>query len=134
MKWYNFKDIIDLDEIPSLQWKFTNNFGDPVYSEIKLAQRGLWKGYFSLDNEKKLDRFAFVWVDRYRSYFISNTPYLIPGLSYARDRLRQVDDSPNADQARVDFDINRPRVAERYYSRNSKIEESDRKRQGDFQL
>ena len=36
------------------------------FSEIELARRCLWKGYFALDNEKKLDKFAFVWVDRDR--------------------------------------------------------------------
>ena len=32
-------------------------------SEIELARRGLWRGYFHLDNKKKLDKLAFVWVD-----------------------------------------------------------------------
>ena len=31
IKCYNSKDAIDLDEVPSLQWKFTNQFSDPVY-------------------------------------------------------------------------------------------------------
>ena len=43
-------------------------------------------------------------------------------------------DSPNSDPVRVDFDINQPRFAERYYSRNSKIYERNRMRQDDFQL
>ena len=102
--------------------------------EIELALRGLWKGYFALDKENKLDKFAFVWVDRYWRYFIFNTSSLKPGMPYARDRLRQLDDSPNADPVRVEFDINQPRVAERYYSSNSKIDESKRTRQDDFQL
>ena len=55
-------------------------------------------------------------------------------MPYARDRLRQVDDIPNADPIRVDFDINQPRVAEIYYSRNSNIDESNRTRQDDFKL
>ena len=69
--------------------------------EIELARRGLWKGYFSLDNKKKLEKLAFVWVDRDWGCFIYNTPSFKPGVSYARDRLRQVDDSPNADPVRV---------------------------------
>ena len=55
-------------------------------------------------------------------------------MPYARDRLRQVDDSPNADPVRVEFQINQPRVAERYYSNNWKIDESNLTRQDDFQL
>ena len=92
------------------------------------------EGYFDLDNEKKLDKFAFVWFDRYRGYFISNTSSLKPGLAYARDRLRQVDDSPNEDPVCVEFDINQPRVAKRYYSINSKIYEINRTRQDYLQL
>ena len=65
-------------------------------SEIELVRRGLWKGYFALDNEKKLEIFVFVSVERDQMYFISNTPSLKPGIPYARDRLIQVDDSPNA--------------------------------------
>ena len=42
-------------------------------SEIELSRRGMWKGYFALDNKNKLEKFAFVWVDRDRRYFISNT-------------------------------------------------------------
>ena len=52
-------------------------------SEIELARRGLWRGYFYLDNKKRLDKFAFVWVDRYWGYFIYNTPSLKPGVPYA---------------------------------------------------
>ena len=37
-------------------------------------------------------------------------------MPYARDRLRKFDDSPNADTVFVEFDINQPRVYERYYS------------------
>ena len=103
-------------------------------SEIDLAHSGLWKGYFSLDDNTKLDKFAFVWVDRDWGYFIYDTPSLNPGVPYAMDRLIHVNDSPNADQLRVEFDINQPRVDERYYSINTKIDESNRTRQDDFQL
>ena len=48
----------------------------------------MWKGYFSLHNENKLDKFL---------------KEVIP---YARDRLRQVDDSPNTYTVRVEFEIN----------------------------
>ena len=35
--------------------------------EIDLARRGLCKGYFAINNEKKLEEFSFIWVDRERS-------------------------------------------------------------------
>ena len=63
--------------------------------EIELARRGLWKVLFALDNENKLDKFAFVWVERDRKYLISNTSSLKYGMPYARDRIRQVYDSSN---------------------------------------
>ena len=73
MKWYNYKDVINLDELPPLQWNSMNQFGDPVYLEIELVWRGLWNGYFALDTKKKLEKFAFVWVERENRYFIPNT-------------------------------------------------------------
>ena len=88
------------------------------FPDIEFARRGLWKIYFALDNKKKLDKFALVWVNRYRRYFISNTSYLKPGIPYERDRLIQVDDSPKTDPVCVEFEINQPRVTDRYYSRN----------------
>ena len=35
-------------------------------SDMDLAWRGLCKGYFALNNEKKLEKFSFIWVDRDR--------------------------------------------------------------------
>ena len=55
-------------------------------------------------------------------------------MPYERDRLRQVDDIPNGDPVCVEFDINHPKMAERYYSRNSKIDEIICTRQDDLQL
>ena len=31
VKWYDYEGVIDLDASPSIQWKFTNQFGDPFY-------------------------------------------------------------------------------------------------------
>ena len=63
-----------------------------------------------------MDKFAFIWVDRDLKYFIYNTSSLKPGMPYARNRFRKLYDSPNADPVRVEFEINQPRFAERYYS------------------
>ena len=81
-----------------------------------------------------LGKFSFVWVDRDRRYLISNTSSLKPGMTYVMYRLRQVDDSPNEYPVRAEFEINQPRVAERYYSINSKIDESNHTRQDDLKL
>ena len=137
----NFASVQACDELKKRGLGFisvvktaTSGFCMELFLEIELARTGLWKGYFSLNQEKKLNKFTFVWVDRDRRYFISNASSLKPGMPYARDRLRQVDDSPNADPVCVKFEINQPRVAERYYSINTKIDESNRTRQDDFQL
>ena len=37
VKWYNYEDVIYLYELPSLRWKFTNQFGDLVY-----PNSGVW--------------------------------------------------------------------------------------------
>ena len=75
----------------------------------------MWKGYFDLDNKKNLENFSFVWVDRDRRCFVYNTSFLKSGMPYARDRLRHLDDSPNADPVCVEFEINHSRLDERYY-------------------
>ena len=102
--------------------------------DIDIARRGLWKVYFGINNEKKLYKLAFVWYDRDRSYFISNTSSLKPGMSNSMDRLIQVDYSPNADPVRFEFEINQLRVDEIYYSRNLEIDESNCTRQDDLQF
>ena len=45
-----------------------------------------------------------------------------------------MDDSPNAYTVCVKFDINKPRIAERYYSRNLNTDESNCMRKYDLQL
>ena len=44
VNWYDSKDVIDLYEIPSLQWKFTNQFGNTVYpnSGVWMSRLDAW--------------------------------------------------------------------------------------------
>ena len=81
-----------------------------------------------------MDKFAFVWVEKDRRYFISNSSSLKPVLFYTRYRLRQADYIPNTDPVCVEFEINHPRVSKIYYSINSRIDESNRTRQDYFLL
>ena len=37
LKWYDYEDVIYLDDVPSLQRKFTNQFGDYFY-----PKSGVW--------------------------------------------------------------------------------------------
>ena len=41
VKWYDYEDVKYLDELPSLQWIFTNKFGDTVY-----PISGVWVSIF----------------------------------------------------------------------------------------
>ena len=136
-----FASVQACDELKKRRLRFicvvvasTRGFCVAKLSEIEIERRGMWEGYFALGNEKKLEKFALVWVDRYQRYFISNTSFLKPGMSYARDRLRQVDDSTNVDPVCVEFEINQSRVYDRYYSRNSNNNERNRTRRDCFQL
>ena len=104
------------------------------FSEIYIARRGLRKGYVDIHNEKKLDKFSFVWVDIYQRYLIYNTSSLKPGMQYERERLKQLDDITNVDIVRVKFEINQPGVAEKYYSINSDIDKRNGTIQDDFQF
>ena len=44
VKWYDYEYVIDLDEVPSLQWKFTNQFGDASYpnSGVWISRLDAW--------------------------------------------------------------------------------------------
>ena len=57
VKWYDYKDEIDLDELPSLHWKFTNQFGDAVYpnSGVWVSRLDAWLMMY----EKKLLLISF---------------------------------------------------------------------------
>ena len=60
VKWYYSKDVIDLDEVPSLQWKFNNKFGDPVY-----PNSGVWMN--------RLDAWLIMYGKKTFAYFFENT-------------------------------------------------------------
>ena len=55
-------------------------------------------------------------------------------MTYTKDSLIQVQNISYAYPVCVQFDINHTRMDEKYYSRNFKIDESNRTRHDDFQL
>ena len=55
-------------------------------------------------------------------------------MPYVRYKIIQVGDRPNENPVCVEFDINQPKVAERYYYINLRIDDSNYTRQDDFQL
>ena len=56
VKWYNSEDVIDLDEVPSLQWEFTNKFGDDVYPNY-----GVWMS--------RIDSWLMIYGKKIASFF-----------------------------------------------------------------
>jgi hypothetical protein len=104
--------------------------GYPVeYLHGVVAQhRGQWKGVVhQVGGHDTL--YAFVWVDRDRRYFITNTSSLQPGVPWVRQRRRQI--APLASQEppdRVELTVNQPKAAEVYYDVCGKIDQHNRRR------
>jgi hypothetical protein len=104
--------------------------GFPVeYLHGVVAQdRGQWKGVVhQIDGHDTL--YAFMWVDRDRRYFITNTSSLQPGRPWVRQRQRQI--SPVESQEppeRVELTVNQPKAAEVYYDVCGKIDLHNRRR------
>ena len=79
--------------------------------------------------------YDFVWFDRKRRYFITNTYSLSHGTPYTRVWKRQV--APIESQeppVRVEFIINQPKAAEIYYDTCGKIDNHNRRRHGTLRL
>ena len=94
-------------------------------------QRGEWKGL----RKATTSMYAFVWVDRNRRYFITNTSYLSYGTPYTRVQKRQV--APIESQeppVQVEFTINKPKADEMYYNTCGKIDHHNRRRHDTLRL
>jgi hypothetical protein len=58
---------------------------------LELSNRGDYEGVVTLAENGQATMMAFVWMDRKRRYFVSNTPSLAAGLPYyTRSRWRQI--------------------------------------------
>ena len=91
---------------------------------LEFDKRGEWKGL----RNATTSMYAFVWVDRNRRYFITNTSSLSHSTPYKRVQKRQV--APIESQeppARVEFTINQPKAAKMYYNTCGKIDHHNRR-------
>ena len=79
-----------------------------------MSKRGNYHGLYTIDNNNKLDKFAFVWVDRQRMTFVSNTSSLYLGEDFDRTRFWQVNKTPDADPEHVNVKVQQPAAAELY--------------------
>jgi hypothetical protein len=95
---------------------------------VVAQERGQWKGVVhKIDGHDTL--YAFMWVDRDRRYFITNTSSLRPGIPWVRQRRRQI--APVESQEppeRVELTVSQPKAAEVYYDVCGKIDLHNRRR------
>ena len=66
-----------------------------------MRNRGERKGFVAHNNDGASTMMAFVWMDRDRRYFIATSLSLQEGVTYVRNRWRQVDIDVDADVERV---------------------------------
>ena len=104
-------------------------------SHLELSDRGDFRGVITLHPNGAPSRLAFVWMDRDRRYFISNTSSLAEGAPYIRERWRQVAEvETNEEPQMTELTIPMPKAAEVYYSACGMIDRHNRSRQDNLQL
>ena len=104
-------------------------------SSIELQERGQRKGLVAKNADGRATMMAFVWMDRARRYFITNTLSLDASIPFTRDRMRQVDTTkPDADPERVQLVVPQPKACEIYYATCGKIDLHNRHRQDTLKL
>ena len=101
---------------------------------IELHNRGDRHGLLALDESGMPTLLAYVWMDRDRRYFITNTSSLEAGAPYERVRWRQISDEANAEPERVELTVPQPVACEIYYSTCGKVDHHNRHRQDTLKL
>jgi hypothetical protein len=112
----------------------TRKFPQSFLSALELVNRGDRSGLVAYGPDGVPKMLAFVWMDRNRRYFITNTSSLQEGAPYSRIRWRQVDTTVNADATRVELTIPQPLACEIYYETCAQIDRHNRMRQDDLML
>ena len=104
-------------------------------SNVEFTDQGQWLGLEHRNEENVADLYAFVWVDRDRRYFITNTSNLRHGEPYTRLRVRQVQPvETQLPPERVELTIDQPIAAETYYKVCGKIDQHNRSRHDNLML
>jgi hypothetical protein len=106
----------------------TRQYPMPYLSRVELHTRGDRYGVVTRFSENGTRLLAFVWMDRDRRYFISSTSSLEAGMTYVRDRWRQLDETPNAEPSRVTLTVLQPKASEIYYNTCGRIDQHNRHR------
>jgi hypothetical protein len=106
----------------------TKSYPMNYLSRVPLTDRGKHHVVIHKADDGIVDMAAFVWVDRERRYFVSNTSSLQPGNIIERQRWRQLD-SEEGGAARTTTLTEQPKCVELYYSACAMIDRHNRCRQ-----
>ena len=130
-----FSSVSTAEEMGRLGMQFigvvktaSKRFPQSYLSTLVFQERGNWSGVHHR-TETGHEMYAFVWVDRERRYFITNTSSLAHGTPYSRVRMRQI--APVESQLppeRMEYTIQQPKAAEIYYGTCAKIDQHNRRR------
>ena len=113
----------------------TKMFPQAYLQQLEFGGRGEWKGVATKDEQGEEKMYAFVWVDRERRYFITNTSSLATGTPCIRERLRQIQPvESNLPPEQIEITINQPMAVELYYGVCSKIDHHNRRRHDGLRL
>lgn len=105
----------------------TRSYPMHYLSRVPLTDRGRHHVVVNKENGE-VQMVAFVWVDRERRYFISNSSSLEPGTTIERQRWCQLD-GPEGGAARTTTLTDQPKCVELYYSSCAMIDRHNRCRQ-----
>ena len=113
----------------------TKRFPMQYLSELEFTQRGQGKGVVMNGDDGQKSCYAFVWVDRDRRYFITNTLSLRPGHAIERKRMRQMEPlESQLPPETVELTIAQPKATEVYYETCSAIDRHNRSRHDNLSL
>ena len=111
----------------------TRSFPQQYLSFLPMNGRGVWKGVKTTISNT--DLYAFIWVDRDRRCFITNTSSLTHGRTIERRRMRQVEPVyTNEEPHQQTLTIAQPKAAELYYDVCGKIDGHNRRRHDTLKL
>lgn len=136
-----FASVATAEEMKRLGLRFigvvktaTRRFPLRWLSTVELVNRGDRKGLVAKDADGNTVMLAFVWMDRDRRYFITNTSSLSEGRPYVRNRWRQVNQERDAEPEMVDLVVPQPQACEIYYTTCATIDQHNRHRQDTLML
>eukprot|EP00984_Skeletonema_dohrnii_P004183 scaffold1462_cov164-Skeletonema_dohrnii-CCMP3373.AAC.1 len=113
----------------------TKEFPMKELNDQVFIERGSRAALAHIDERSKATTMvAWSWLDRNRRFFITTLHGLDEGKEIFRERLRQVNDDPNAPPDRVAIQVKQPAAIEQYYDGAGIIDNHNRVRQADLMM